>query len=155
MISLWALNHPNGHGRTGAADYLAVAQRFHTIAVLNVPQMSSNSADAARRFITLIDEVYNHRCALLMTAAAPPDELFAGTEHGTLIDLEALQFEGEVEGRRSRRDVKVSGDVAPVASTKEAMAVRRRQLCALVHLRAPAPVAISPLCFCSALMRNH
>lgn len=79
----------------GAADYLAVAQRFHTVALRNVPQLSANSADAARRLITLIDELYNHRCALLMTAERAPDELFAGTEAGTLIDLESLQFEGE------------------------------------------------------------
>lgn len=78
----------------GAADYMAVAQRFHTVAIVGVPQMSSNSADAARRFITFIDEAYNNRCALLMSADKAPDELFAGTEHGALVDLEALQFEG-------------------------------------------------------------
>jgi predicted ATPase len=42
----------------------------------------------ARRFITLIDELYNHHCRLFCLAASSIDELFQGTEEGTLFDLE-------------------------------------------------------------------
>lgn len=42
----------------------------------------------ARRFITLIDELYNHHCSLFCTAAGSIDDLFQGTEEGTLFDLE-------------------------------------------------------------------
>lgn len=42
----------------------------------------------ARRFITLIDELYNHHCCLYCSAAASIDDLFQGTEEGTLFDLE-------------------------------------------------------------------
>lgn len=42
----------------------------------------------ARRFITLVDELYNHRCRLICTADAPPDDLFLGTLDGPIIDLE-------------------------------------------------------------------
>ena len=81
--------------------------------------MSASSADAARRFITLVDELYNARCALLLTAAVPRELLFAGADGpllaahggggggggggGAAERLEALQFEGEAEEARSRR----------------------------------------------------
>lgn len=42
----------------------------------------------ARRFITLVDELYNHHCRLFCSAASSIDELFQGTEEGALFDLE-------------------------------------------------------------------
>lgn len=42
----------------------------------------------ARRFITLIDELYNRHCRLFCSAACSVDDLFQGTEEGTLFDLE-------------------------------------------------------------------
>ena len=42
----------------------------------------------ARRFITLIDELYNHHCSLFCSAASSIDDLFKGTAEGTLFDLE-------------------------------------------------------------------
>lgn len=49
--------------------------------------------DQARRFISLVDELYNHRTRLVCTAAAPPDQLFsgAGAEGEGILDLEGLQ----------------------------------------------------------------
>jgi predicted ATPase len=61
--------------------------------------MSMNQRDQARRFITLVDELYNARCLLVCSAALPPDQLFAGTSgEEPILDLEGLQFEGAVEG---------------------------------------------------------
>ena len=54
----------------------------------------------ARRFITLLDELYNKRTRFVCTAAAPPEHLFAGTlDDQPIIDLEQLQFESAVEGQ--------------------------------------------------------
>ena len=56
-------------GNLGPADYCALAQSFHTVCLREVPQLGRERKDQARRFLTLVDELYNHRCILLCTAA--------------------------------------------------------------------------------------
>lgn len=51
-----------------------------------------NFSFQARRFITLIDELYNHHCCLFCSAASSIDDLFQGTEEGTPFDLERQFF---------------------------------------------------------------
>ena len=101
----------------GAADYIALCSAFDVLLVDGVPSMGIRSRDIARRFITLIDEAYNAKVALIARAAAPPAALFAGLEDAdhALVDLEQLQFEGDVEGARSRRDLTKA---APTAELK-------------------------------------
>lgn len=60
----------------GAADYLAVAATFSTIFLDRIPLLSPDNADAASRFRTLIDTLYDHRCNLVCSAAAEPDKLY-------------------------------------------------------------------------------
>nr|XP_024381671.1 AFG1-like ATPase isoform X2 [Physcomitrium patens] len=101
----------------GAADYIALAQHYHTVFITDIPVLSMRTIDKARRFITLVDELYNHHCRLICSAEAPPDDLFLGTMDGSIFDLENLQFETEAEGGRLRRDVTAEGSVAPVGAT--------------------------------------
>ncbi|MBA0604201.1 hypothetical protein Godav_016876, partial [Gossypium davidsonii] len=96
----------------GAADYIAVAKSHHTVFISDIPVMSMRIRDKARRFITLIDELYNHHCCLFCSAATSIDDLFQGTEEGTLFDLESFQFETETEGAKLRRDVLAEGSVS-------------------------------------------
>ena len=60
----------------GAADYLAVARRFHTVILVGVPVMGPENRNEAARFVTLIDELYEHKVKLLMAADAPPEALY-------------------------------------------------------------------------------
>ena len=60
----------------GAADYLAIAQRFHTIILVGIPVMTREMRNEAARFVTLIDELYEHRVKLLAAANAEPAELY-------------------------------------------------------------------------------
>ena len=105
----------------GAADYHALAQGFHTVFLEEVPRLPAGAADIARRFITLIDELYNARVALVLSAEAQPQELFTGRLNSTsgddapLVDLESLQSETASEDARSRRDVTRSAGVGAIS----------------------------------------
>jgi len=60
----------------GPQDYIAIAQRFHTIFLEDLPMLTPARRDAARRFVTLIDELYQAQAKLVVLAAAEPDALY-------------------------------------------------------------------------------
>lgn len=60
----------------GAADYLALCEHFHTIFMPNIPVLSVLTHNDARRFITLVDAMYNANTRFVWSAAAEPFELF-------------------------------------------------------------------------------
>ena len=60
----------------GAADYLAIAQRFHTVILVGIPVMTREMRNEAARFVTLIDALYEHRVKLLAAADAEPGGLY-------------------------------------------------------------------------------
>jgi cell division protein ZapE len=61
----------------GAADYLAIAQRFHTVIIVGIPVMGPEMRNEAARFVTLIDALYEHKVKLLAAADAEPPALYA------------------------------------------------------------------------------
>ena len=61
-----------------AADYLELARRFHTLLLSDVPVLDEDRDDAAKRFMHLIDALYDHNVKLVITAAAPPPQLYTG-----------------------------------------------------------------------------
>ena len=60
----------------GAADYLAVAQTYHTVILVGIPKMGPENRNEAARFVTLIDALYENKVKLFATAAAPPEALY-------------------------------------------------------------------------------
>jgi cell division protein ZapE len=64
----------------GPGDYLALATHYQALVLDGVPRLSPENYDQARRFITLIDALYEHRVKLVASAEAMPDELYAQGE---------------------------------------------------------------------------
>jgi cell division protein ZapE len=60
----------------GSLDYLHIAHAFHTVIVDGIPLMGPDRRDLARRFINLIDTLYDNRICLIASAAAEPDVLY-------------------------------------------------------------------------------
>jgi cell division protein ZapE len=59
-----------------AADYLALAQEFHTVMLDHIPALTAEMRNEARRFTLLIDTLYDEGVKLICSAAAPPDQLY-------------------------------------------------------------------------------
>lgn len=62
-----------------AADYLAIAEQYHTLFVENVPIMSAKVRNQAKRFILLIDALYDQKKRLVISANANPHALYQGS----------------------------------------------------------------------------
>ena len=60
----------------GAEDYETLALRFHTIILRHVPQLTREDRNEAKRFVTLIDTLYEHHVKLLCSAATPIDQIY-------------------------------------------------------------------------------
>lgn len=75
----------------GAADYLAIAQAYHTVILVGIPRMGPDTRNEAARFVTLIDALYENRVKLIVTAATEPEKLYAADANGN----ESGRFEFE------------------------------------------------------------
>lgn len=69
-------------GPRGQADYIELARRYHTVLLSNVPRLRPSKLDVARRFTWLVDEFYDRRVKLVVTAEAPAHELFDVADSG-------------------------------------------------------------------------
>jgi cell division protein ZapE len=59
-----------------APDYLAIARDFHTVLIDHIPQLDESKRNEARRFMVLIDTLYDEGVKLICSAAAAPDGLY-------------------------------------------------------------------------------
>ncbi len=60
------------------SDYLELAKLFNTLILTDIRQMNANLDDVARRFVLLIDVLYDHKVKLICSAAVKPDQLYLG-----------------------------------------------------------------------------
>jgi cell division protein ZapE len=67
-------------GPRGQADYIEIARCYHTVFLTDVPVLGPDAENAARRFISLVDEFYDRAVKLVVSAAAPVPELYRGAK---------------------------------------------------------------------------
>ncbi|MGQ9369595.1 cell division protein ZapE [Azospirillum sp. ST 5-10] len=73
----------------GAADFLAIATHFDTVLIDDVPTMRDERRNEAKRFMTLIDALYEHKVKTIIAAEGPPERLYPEGTH-------AFEFERTV-----------------------------------------------------------
>jgi cell division protein ZapE len=64
----------------GASDYLKIAHEFHTLVIDRIPVMDFPQRNAAKRFIALVDTLYDYGAKLVASAEAEPDGLYLGVD---------------------------------------------------------------------------
>ena len=77
----------------GAGDYLALATHYHALVLDGVPRLGPDNDDRARRFITLIDALYDHRVKLVASADAVPDDLYRRGDGAQAFERTASRLE--------------------------------------------------------------
>jgi cell division protein ZapE len=77
----------------GTGDYLALATHYHALVLDGVPRLSPENHDRARRFINLVDSLYEHRVKLVASADAQPDLLYQRGEGAAAFERTASRLE--------------------------------------------------------------
>lgn len=95
----------------GAADYLAILRRFDTLFLEHIPLLKAERRNETKRFILLIDTLYDHGARIFASAAAPPEKLLAvrkGTEGfefdrtvSRLIEMQSGEYSSQYEASRA------------------------------------------------------
>jgi cell division protein ZapE len=77
----------------GAGDYLAIATNFHTLVLDGIPRLSPENYDQARRFIVLVDTLYDQRVKLIASADATPDQLYQQGRNAKMFERTASRLD--------------------------------------------------------------
>ena len=101
-----------------AGDYLRIAHEFHTIILDHIPVMGYEQRNEAKRFIILIDTLYDHAVKLLASAQAQPNELYLATDGyetsefkrtaSRLIEMRSQSYLGLPHGARQGPDLEIA-----------------------------------------------
>lgn len=101
----------------GSLDYLALARAFHTIILAGIPELTPARRNEARRFINLIDTLYDNRICLIASAAAEPGEIYPAGDGADLFErtesrLIEMRSEEYLAARADRLNVATDDDDA-------------------------------------------
>jgi cell division protein ZapE len=104
-VAVFSFRRLCGEAR-GAADYLSVARRYHSVILVGIPLMGPEQRNEAARFVTLIDALYEHKVKLLAAADAAPEELYPSGDGAfefqrtasRLIEMQSAEYLAEGHG---------------------------------------------------------
>jgi cell division protein ZapE len=108
----------------GAADYLALTERYHTVILAGVPRLTPDRRNEARRLMTLVDAFYERKVMLIMAADAPAEALYASGDGAfefqrTVSRLLEMQSSAFLAACRERRPDQLPTSFAPYALTSD------------------------------------
>ncbi len=108
----------------GASDYLKIGRTFHTVLVDDIPILSGERRNEAKRFITLIDTFYDGGVKLIASAAAEPENLYLGTSGAeafewarTVSRLHEMRSSDYLARAHGRPDSTATGSATGLAET--------------------------------------
>jgi|SRR5690606_21078137 len=89
-------------GPRSAYDYIELAKVYHAILLSNVPRLGADQDDMARRFVSLVDELYDRNVKLIISAEVPLSELYSGTglafvferTRSRLLEMQSMEYLG-------------------------------------------------------------
>ena len=76
----------------GRDDYLTLVEKYHTIFIEDIPQLGAAQRDQARRFITLIDTIYDSQVRLVASAEVEPNLLYEEGDNAFLFERTASRL---------------------------------------------------------------
>ena len=121
----------------GSADFIALCENFHTLALADVPLFSNDNAAAAARFVALVDTAYDHRIRLFASARGQPADLFAKV---------VSQAEARAAGASLPADALVDDNLAFAKERTISRLIEAQSLSYLMdHARLHAPVLLPAL----------
>ncbi|MCI4678514.1 cell division protein ZapE [Rhodoblastus acidophilus] len=107
----------------GAADFVAIAEYFHVLVVDNIPTINADERNEAKRFINLIDGLYDQRVKLIASADVEPEKIYQAEQGweafefartvSRLTEMRSTQYLELPHGRGE----KVSGDITGLVET--------------------------------------
>jgi cell division protein ZapE len=105
----------------GANDFLALAHAFHTLMIDDIPVLRPAQRNEARRFVNLIDTLYDNKVGLVASAAAEPDDLYPAGDVSFLFERTAsrlieMRSEDYLAGREDRRSTRAAVPETPSAA---------------------------------------
>ena len=108
----------------GAADYLALTERYGALLLADVPLLTPDKRNEARRFMTLVDALYERRVMLFVSAAAAPEDLYASGDGAfefrrTASRLAEMRSPAYLKACRERRPDELPKTFAPFALTSD------------------------------------
>ena len=83
----------------GPGDYLTIARRYHTLILSDVPRLDQNKRNEARRFMTLIDALYEHRVKLIIAGRCPAEAALSRRRWGLRVRTHRQPASGNALGR--------------------------------------------------------